>query len=307
MMERSQMIRKILILACLLVVASPAFAIVPGQVDDFENGTVMGWEEGVFSPNPPTNFASGGPGGVGDNYMRDVSSGQAVTAGGRMTMFNQVQWTGNYVTAGVGTIQMQVANFGANPLAIRIAIEGGTGTRFGSTNSMALPADGVWRTAMFNLTAGGMSLISGTQSLNTVLSGVTTLRIISRASGPGWEGDVINGVLGVDNITAAAASAVGDGDRSIVPILANSPNPFTKSTTIRYRLTEPSPVTIEILDLAGRGVRVLESSALKAAGDYAITWDGRDDSGKGIRAGVYFYRLTTHGTAETGKMVMIRD
>jgi hypothetical protein len=300
------MMRKFLIVACFMIVASPVFAIAPGQVDDFENGTEMDWAEGFFSPNPPGNIPTGGPAGNGDAYIQNVSTGQFSTAGGRMVMFNQIQWAGNYVSAGVASIRMQVANFGATPLTIRIAIQGGS-TRYGSTNGFALPADGVWREATFNLNADGMSLIAGVASLNTVLSNVSTLRIMSRASGPGWEGDTIAGTLGVDNITATAPSAVGEGGRSIVTALANAPNPFTRVTTIRYRLAEASPVSIEIFDLAGRAVRVLESSAEKPAGDYEATWDGAGDRGAPAHAGIYFYRVTANGAVHTRKMVLIRD
>ncbi|MEE8169771.1 MAG: hypothetical protein V3T70_04420, partial [Phycisphaerae bacterium] len=171
-------------------------AIAFGQLDDFEGGTVMNWKEGFFSPNPPTNVPNGGPSGLGDNYLRNVSSG-GMAAGGRMVMFNQVQWTGDYLGAGVNRIDADMANFGATLLFMRIAVEGIPGQRYGSANAVALPADGNWYPVSFDLTVAAMSPIIGTvDSLNVVLSNVSTLRILSAQAGPSWEGDVVAATLG---------------------------------------------------------------------------------------------------------------
>jgi hypothetical protein len=187
-----------------LVIAQPAGAIVAGQVDDFEDGTTQGWAEGVFSPNPPTNVPNGGPAGIGDSYLQNISSG-AVGAGSRQVTFNRVQWTGDYVAAGVSDIQAQMANFGAGALSMRVAIEGAIGDRFGSTISVALPADGVWRSVTLSLAPADLSLVGGVSNVNTVLANVSTLRILSAAAAPSWQGDAIVSTLGMDNLTAGPA------------------------------------------------------------------------------------------------------
>ena len=196
-----------LALCGLLMGPAAARAVVCGQVDDFENSTTMGWTEGFSTPNPPTNVAEGGPMGVGDNYLQNISSG-GFGAGSRMVMFNTAQWSGDYLAAGVTRIEADMANLGATPLSMRIAIEGSL-TRYGSTVAVALPADGSWHSVTFNLTANDLSVISGVASLNDVLANVQTLRILSAAAGPAWQGDAIAATLGVDNITA---EVVGDCD-----------------------------------------------------------------------------------------------
>src|SRR3712207_4557029 len=50
-------------------------AVTLGQVDTFQDGSTMNWQEGGNSPNPPTNVASGGPAGAGDRYLENDSSG----------------------------------------------------------------------------------------------------------------------------------------------------------------------------------------------------------------------------------------
>jgi hypothetical protein len=103
-----------------------------GQIDDFEDGTTMGWMEGFPSPNPPVNIASGGPAGTGDNYLQNVSSG-GFGPGSAQVMFNHDQWSGNYLAAGVTEIEVQMANFGDSELFMRIALGDSFGTWYGSS------------------------------------------------------------------------------------------------------------------------------------------------------------------------------
>ena len=181
----------------------PALAITAGQIDDFEDGTVQGWTEGGTSPNKPVNVAAGGPQGGNDNYLRDVSSGGA-GAGGKMTMFNRAQWTGNYNTAGIVSIRMSLVNEGNTAMQIRIVLgEDATASWFVSTSGFALPADGVWRQATFELNSDNLISVQGMSSLATVLSNVDELRIISSGT-PKFRGDAISATLGVDDIEAVA-------------------------------------------------------------------------------------------------------
>ncbi len=218
--------------------------IVFNQLDDFQNMTVHDWSEGANTPNPPTNISSGGPNGASDAYMQNISTG-GFGAGAKMIMFNTVQWTGNYVTAGVNRITAHMANFGSTPLHMRVAIQSATGTVYGSTTAQLLPADGQWYVVTFNLTASNMSLIQGAETLNQTLQNVIQLRILSAQLGPSFTGDAIVGTLGVDNIRATTApptvSAVqvndGSAQRSMVTSIrvtfsqtvALAGNPFTLS------------------------------------------------------------------------------
>lgn len=177
-------------------------AIAFGQLDDFQNGTTSGWQEGSPSPNPPTNVATGGPGGAGDRFLQNVSSGSG-GAGGKQIMFNQAQWTGDFNTAGVTRIEAKMANFSATPLHMRLAIERrGTGDEWGSTASVDLPADGVWRPVAFELTSAGLSRLVGTQTLESVLGDVNAFRVLSASAGPAFNGDQVAATLGVDDIRA---------------------------------------------------------------------------------------------------------
>lgn len=172
---------------------------VTGPVDDFEDGSVQGWVEGPPSPNPPSNIPDGGPDGAGDNYLENISTG-GFGPGGLLVMYNQDQWTGDYVTTGITRIEAMMANFGASELFMRIAIEGNPFERYGSTVAQSLPADGQWYALGFDLDDASLTEISGGASLQDVLSNVGTLRILSAEGAPSWIGDGVVANLGVDDI-----------------------------------------------------------------------------------------------------------
>jgi Ca-activated chloride channel homolog len=70
----------------------------------------------------------------------------------------------------------------------------------------------------------------------------------------------------------------------------NYPNPFNPSTTIRFELPTDGHVTLKIYDLSGRLVKTLLSGD-QYAGAHTAVWDGSDDAGRKVAAGVYFYQL----------------
>ncbi len=182
--------------------ATPAFGVVFGQLDDFQNGTTMGWVEGASSPNPPTNIPNGGPNGVGDAFLQNICSG-GLGAGSKQIMFNLAQWTGDFTSNNVTRVSGSMANQGTQPLHMRAAIRGGSMfTIYGSTNAVVLPADGVWRPVTFTFNTSNMSLVAGTENLPTVLSAVGELRILSAEFGPSFVGDAVASTLGVDNLRA---------------------------------------------------------------------------------------------------------
>src|SRR5437899_7506628 len=99
------------VLALGLMPSMAAGQIMFGQVDDFQDGTAAAWQQGGSSPNPPFNVSNGGPNGIGDAYLRTISTGGG-GPGSKMIMFNTAQWSGDYVSAGVTRITAQLANFG---------------------------------------------------------------------------------------------------------------------------------------------------------------------------------------------------
>jgi len=86
----------------------------------------------------------------------------------------------------------------------------------------------------------------------------------------------------------------------------NFPNPFNPKTAIRY--TVPSSggsVLLTVYDLRGRKVRTLVDEE-KSGGEYLAIWQGRDDAGRELGSGVYFYRMDIGEYQVERKMVLLK-
>src|SRR3954469_23428346 len=90
----------------LLVLARPADAVVNGQVDTFQDGSLENWQVGSQATLPLLNIPNGGPTGAGDRYMQMRADGGG--ASGRLVAFSVDQWVGNYIAAGVTSIQIDL-------------------------------------------------------------------------------------------------------------------------------------------------------------------------------------------------------
>jgi len=76
----------------------------------------------------------------------------------------------------------------------------------------------------------------------------------------------------------------------------NYPNPFNPVTLIHYSIYERGNVRINIYDLNGNLIKELVNELL-SPGSYKILWDGKNDVGKKVSSGVYFYELLFEGTS----------
>ncbi len=99
---------------------------------------------------------------------------------------------------------------------------------------------------------------------------------------------------------------------SVHLVTENWPNPFRNRTLIRYSLPRMNssagieyPTTLNIYNLSNQLVRSLVNGN-KTDGSYSVTWDGRDNKGKMLPAGVYLYRVSAVGYTISKKMVLMR-
>ncbi|MDZ7359674.1 MAG: T9SS type A sorting domain-containing protein [candidate division KSB1 bacterium] len=84
----------------------------------------------------------------------------------------------------------------------------------------------------------------------------------------------------------------------------NHPNPFKKATTFQYALPERAEVALVIYDLLGKRVKTLVQGG-EEAGFKSVAWDGTDELGRPVSAGVYLYRIHAGGFIQTRKMVLL--
>jgi hypothetical protein len=88
-------------------------------------------------------------------------------------------------------------------------------------------------------------------------------------------------------------------------LLQNYPNPFNPVTAIEYQLPKDSYVSLKIFNMNGELVKIcLEGK--QSSGYHNIQWDGRDENGNSVPAGVYLYRLKSDGFSQSNKMILIR-
>ena len=86
----------------------------------------------------------------------------------------------------------------------------------------------------------------------------------------------------------------------------NYPNPFNPSTNIDYSIAEISDVNIAVYDASGRFVKNLVSSQHVPGDSYQVTWNGTNEAGNSVAAGMYFYKINAGSFVETKKMLLIK-
>lgn len=104
-------------------------------------------------------------------------------------------------------------------------------------------------------------------------------------------------------------TAISNNDHLPIPqqvkLFPNYPNPFNPETVIGYQLSAISSVELTIYNSLGQRMRTLAKTR-EAAGRYEIKWDGRDDAGREVSSGVYYFQLRTDNSTLTRKMLLLR-
>jgi len=100
-----------------------------------------------------------------------------------------------------------------------------------------------------------------------------------------------------------------DAEDSAIPaefaLLPNVPNPFNPTTEIAFDLPNECRVELSIYNALGSSVRTLVDETLPG-GHHTVVWDGRDNAGKPMPTGIYFYRLTSDEFTSTRKMLLLK-
>lgn len=96
-----------------------------------------------------------------------------------------------------------------------------------------------------------------------------------------------------------------EGSALRTEITSVHPNPFNPVTRIRFNVGATSLVALRIYDFRGSLVRELRNETM-AAGPYEVVWDGRDQKGMSVAAGVYLSLLTNGNSRSTHKLVLLK-
>lgn len=176
----------------------------------------------------------------------------------------------------------------AAPLNARMVVDavgtlfvGNSGATDGRLFAFAADLTPLWSTPVSGMTYGGPALGGG--GYLAVSGGGTTLQVFRSAP--------------TAVVAAGSLTALG---------LQGAPNPCQGETTFRFALPSAAPASLTIYDVAGRVVRTLAAGAVFAAGEQAITWDGRDEAGRHVGSGVYLARVASPGAAQTTRVQVVR-
>jgi len=113
--------------------------------------------------------------------------------------------------------------------------------------------------------------------------------------------------ISIETFTGVVSSA-GSPIPAALGLRQNQPNPFRPGanlTTIRFALSNPGDAKLAIFDASGRLVRTLFNGPMQSVAR-ALVWNGLDDNGKEVGAGVYFYRLTSGAFEQSRRMTIVK-
>jgi hypothetical protein len=163
------------------------------------------------------------------------------------------------------------------------------------------PASGivVARRTTDALPAGAHALAITPEDLAAAGSGDLLVRLTAASAYPGGPSAVATAALGWNGKGAVILPA-----RPM--LLGNSPNPFAPTTRIEFMLPagDHHDARLRVFDPLGRVVRHLDRAFVPGRNE--VVWDGTDDQGARVPAGVYFYRLDVAAEALTHKMVLVQ-
>ena len=108
----------------------------------------------------------------------------------------------------------------------------------------------------------------------------------------------------LDSVEVIPVGAVAEENSFRFALASPTPNPFSRSTTIRFSLPERTEVNLAVYSATGALVRTLAHATL-APGHHLATWNRQDARGRRAGAGVYFVRIRT-GTETASRKVVLR-
>jgi len=107
----------------------------------------------------------------------------------------------------------------------------------------------------------------------------------------------------VNNITTSTDNEIVAPE--VFTLHQNYPNPFNPETSISYDLPEDSFVSVSVYDMRGTLIKTLVND-VQSSGYKTLKWNGTNDKGQKVSAGLYLYRIEAEGFTDTKKMALIK-
>jgi flagellar hook capping protein FlgD len=262
-----------------------------GFIEEFPGVSTSTWSGGTPFSNP----GAGGYLGPSDGFLQ--LENQTPFALGTRSFGEEYQ--GNWTTAGVTQVRVWLNDVGADdPLDMHFALGNGN-LNFWESNFGFSPPLHHWGEFVVDLTnAGNWTRILGSGTFPAALATVDRVHIRHDPPPPAMipnQPDPIAADVGIDHLllTNGLVGVDGNDARVVHPVelALPYPNPSRGPVSFAVRAPDAGAIRIEIVDVTGRIVRVVD---LAAAGTAPRTWlwDGRDDQGRRTAAGYYRVRAT---------------
>ncbi len=85
----------------------------------------------------------------------------------------------------------------------------------------------------------------------------------------------------------------------------NYPNPFNPSTSVSWQVPHPALVKVTLFNASGQLVRTL-ANGFYNAGEHSMVWDAKDDAGRAVPSGIYYYKMQAEGFHQTKKLLLLK-
>lgn len=292
-----------------LFLAAPAHASpAPGLVESWpDSGNTDGWTGGALYANPGHD----GAGGPSDGYLK-ISLTVAGNLGTRTTI-PVSPYLGDWVQAGITQVQFCLNDVGnADPLEIHFSL-GQQNNRW-QYNPGFVPPSNAWAIYTADLTDSTFWTqtivpFSGPKSFLWALEHVEVVNVRHDHAPFVQNPDDLAGDYGLDELVLYAATGISPHPIAIgarpVLVLAPTPNPARVPLAFAFRTFATGTVRVRVVDAAGRLVRAADLGDV-VAGDRSWTWDGLDQAGRAVAAGVYRVQMTGRFGGTSQPFVLLR-
>jgi FG-GAP repeat/FG-GAP-like repeat len=135
--------------------------------------------------------------------------------------------------------------------------------------------------------------------LATLFAGTHGRRSVAAA----LEGALVTGERIAGDVTLTIVLTGGDEGGSKVAV---APNPMNPEAVLTFALRVPGRVEARLFDASGRLVRTIAAGLDLPAGPERLRIDGRDDRGRPLASGIYFFRLKTPDGERRGRIVVAK-
>jgi hypothetical protein len=88
-------------------------------------------------------------------------------------------------------------------------------------------------------------------------------------------------------------------------LISNYPNPFNSSTNVKFVLTSPVNVKLDVFDILGRNITTIVDGTFNA-GEHTVNWNGKNISGQQVASGRYFIKADFNNHIESLPVTLLK-